>query len=151
PTGIPVAFLEPLADPLGDLIARFARTHGPFKTDAVADRFGIGAAVARHTLQRLESAGRLASGFFLPAAEGRATGSGTSDVKEWCDAEVLRRLRMRSLAAIRGSFEPVSAQAYARFLPDWQHLSRPLEGVDGVLAVIEQFAGVPVPASAWES
>ncbi|OJU38926.1 MAG: DEAD/DEAH box helicase [Microbacterium sp. 69-10] len=146
PTGIPVAFLEPVADPLGDLVSRHARTHGPFTTDAVAARFGIGAAVARHTLQRLESAGRLTSGFFLPAVDADPSGA-----KEWCDAEVLRRLRMRSLAAIRGSVEPVSPQAYARFLPDWQHLTRPLEGIDGVLSVIEQFAGVPIPASAWES
>lgn len=159
PTGIPVAFLEPLADPLGDLVARHARTHGPFTTDAVAGRFGIGAAVARHTLQRLENAGRLTSGYFLPegatassASAGSSTGSaGARDDIEWCDTEVLRRLRMRSLAAIRGSVEPVSPEAYARFLPDWQHLDRPLEGIDGVLAVIEQFAGVPIPASAWES
>ena len=146
PTGIPVAFLEPLADPLGDLVSRHARTHGPFTTGAVADRLGIGAAVARHTLQRLESAGRLTSGFFLPAADADASGE-----QEWCDSEVLRRLRMRSLAAIRGSVEPVGPRAYARFLPDWQHLTRPLEGIDGVLSVIEQFAGVPIPASAWES
>lgn len=145
PTGIPVAFLEPFADPLGDLVARFARTHGPFTTDAVSVRFGIGSAVARHTLQRLENAGRLTSGYFLP----EAAGSG-SEI-EWCDTEVLRRLRMRSLAAIRGSVEPVSPEAYARFLPEWQHLGRPLEGLDGVVSVIEQFAGVPIPASAWES
>ncbi|MFC4139551.1 MULTISPECIES: ATP-dependent helicase [unclassified Microbacterium] len=146
PVGIPVAFLEPVADPLGDLVSRHARTHGPFTTDAVATRFGLGSAVARHTLQRLESAGRLNSGYFLPANSGSS-----ADEKEWCDAEVLRRLRMRSLAAIRGSVEPVPAEAYARFLPDWQHLTRPLEGVDGVLSVVEQFAGVPIPASAWES
>ncbi|MFJ4222867.1 DEAD/DEAH box helicase [Microbacterium sp. NPDC089695] len=145
PTGIPVAFLEPLADPLGDLVARYARTHGPFSTDALASRLGIGAAVARHTLQRLEHSGHLTSGYFLP----EASGSGTET--EWCDTEVLRRLRMRSLAAIRGSVEPVSPEAYARFLPEWQHLHRPLEGIDGVLTVIEQFAGVPIPASAWES
>lgn len=156
PTGIPVAFLEPIADPLGDLVARHARTHGPFTTDAVATRFGIGAAVARHTLQRLENAGRLTSGYFLPdpssgAGTGSGSGSGPQDTIEWCDTEVLRRLRMRSLAAIRGSVEPVSPEAFARFLPDWQHLDRPLEGLDGVLAVIEQFAGVPIPASAWES
>lgn len=145
PTGIPVAFLEPLADPLGDLVARHARTHGPFTTASVAERFGLGTAVARHTLQRLETNGRLTSGYFLPTA------AGSGDDIEWCDTEVLRRLRMRSLAAIRGSVEPVSPEAYARFLPDWQHLGRPLEGIDGVLTVIEQFAGVPIPASAWES
>ncbi|MCT9819137.1 ATP-dependent helicase [Microbacterium sp. W1N] len=145
PVGIATAFLEPVADPLADLIARHARTHGPFRTAEVAERLGIGAAVARQTLQRLEAQGRLASGFFLPA-----TGPASDEV-EWCDREVLRRLRMRSLAAIRGSVEPVSPEAFARFLPEWQHLARPLDGIDGVLAVIEQLAGVPIPASAWES
>ena len=149
PVGIPNAFLEPFPDPLGDLIARYARTHGPFATDAAATRFGIGTAVARLTLQRLEGQGRIASGFFLPASAGASTGA--RDETEWCDAEVLRRLRMRSLAAIRGSVEPVAPEAFARFLPVWQHVTRPLEGIDGVAAVIEQLAGVPIPASAWES
>lgn len=153
PVGIPNAFLEPLADPLGDLVARYARTHAPFTTDAVAERLGVGVAVARLTLQRLESQGRLSSGFFLPdPSTGSGTGGGSrGDDTEWCDVEVLRRLRMRSLAAIRGSVEPVPPAAYARFLPVWQHLGRPLEGIDGVLAVVEQLAGVPIPASAWES
>jgi ATP-dependent Lhr-like helicase len=145
PVGIPTAFLEPVADPLADLVARHARTHGPFRTADVAARLGVGAAVARQTLQRLEAQGRLASGFFLPA-----DGDHTDDL-EWCDSEVLRRIRMRSLAAIRGSVEPVAPEALGRFLPVWQHLTRPLEGVDGVLAVVEQLAGVPLPASAWES
>lgn len=146
PVGIPVAFLEPVADPLGDLVARYARTHAPFTTDAVAGRLGIGAAVARLALQRLEAQGRLTSGYFLPASSALDGGE-----NEWCDSEVLRRLRMRSLAAIRGSIEPVPQAALARFLPAWQHLTRPLEGVDGVLAAIEQLAGVPIPASAWEA
>ncbi|HBU42792.1 MAG TPA: ATP-dependent helicase, partial [Microbacterium sp.] len=68
PVGIPVAFLEPVADPLGDLVARHARTHGPFTTDAVAERLGIGTAVGRLTLQRLEAQGRVTSGYFLPAS-----------------------------------------------------------------------------------
>ncbi|GAA3655340.1 ATP-dependent helicase [Microbacterium marinilacus] len=144
PVGVPVAFLDPLPDPLGDVVSRYARTHGPFTTAAVAERLGVGPAVARHALQRLEGQGRLVSGFFLAEA-------GVADEPEWCDAEALRRIRMRSLAALRGSVEPVSAEAYARFLPDWQHVARPLEGVDGVLAAIDQLAGVPIPASAWES
>lgn len=161
PVGIPTAFLEPVADPIGDLVARFARTHGPFTADAVAGRLGVGVAVARLTLQRLESQGRVTSGFFLPEEWAPPTGSasfhgppkesGNGDDAEWCDTEVLRRLRMRSLAAIRGSVEPVPQDAYARFLPVWQHVTRPLEGIDGVAAVVEQLAGVPIPASAWES
>ncbi|HWI30088.1 MAG TPA: ATP-dependent helicase, partial [Microbacterium sp.] len=151
PVGIPNAFLEPLPDPLGDLVARHARTHGPFTVAAVASRLGVGIAVARHTLQRLEGQGRVTSGFFLDPSTAAATAEGAGDEAEWCDTEVLRRLRMRSLAALRGSVEPVSPEAFARFLPDWQHLARPLEGIDGVAAVIEQLAGVPIPASAWES
>ena len=151
PVGVPTAFVEPVADPLGDLVARFARTHGPFTATAVADRLGIGVAVARQTLQRLESQGRIASGFFLPEPTTAPSQDGTADETEWCDSEVLRRLRMRSLAAIRGSVEPVPPDAFARFLPVWQHVTRPLEGIDGVAAVIEQLAGVPIPASAWES
>jgi len=158
PVGIPVAFLEPFADPLGDLVARHARTHGPFLGSVVATRFGLGTAIVRQTLQRLEADGRVTSGYFLPdPSSARETGpraSATSagpDETEWCDTEVLRRLRMRSLAAIRGSVEPVPPAAFARFLPEWQHLSRPLEGIDGVATVIEQLAGVPIPASAWES
>ena len=145
PVGIPLAFLEPTEDPLGDLVARYARTHAPFTVDALAERLGIGSAVARHTLLRLESQGRVTSGFFLPAGVDRR------DETEWCDAEVLRRLRMRSLAAIRGSVEPVPPEAFARFLPVWQHVARPLSGIDGVVAAIDQLAGVPLPASAWES
>ena len=151
PIGVPTAFVEPVADPMGDLVARFARTHGPFAATAVADRLGIGVAVARQTLQRLESQGRIASGFFLPEPTTAPAQDGTADEAEWCDSEVLRRLRMRSLAAIRGSVEPVPPDAFARFLPVWQHVTRPLEGIDGVAAVIEQLAGVPIPASAWES
>ncbi|WEK13512.1 MAG: DEAD/DEAH box helicase [Candidatus Microbacterium phytovorans] len=159
PVGIPTAFLEPVVDPLADLVARHARTHGPFRTGDVAARLGIGAAVARQTLQRLESQGRLSSGFFLPdpaRGAGEARADGADPGSEWCDTEVLRRLRLRSLAAIRGAVEPVAPEAFARFLPAWQHVhaaesARGLEGVDGVLAVIEQLAGVPLPASAWES
>lgn len=160
PVGIPLAFLEPVADPLADLVARHARTHGPFRTADVAERLGIGIAVARQSLHRLEAQGRIASGFFLPdPAPSTPTDESArtrTDDLEWCDSEVLRRLRLRSLAAIRGTVEPVAPESYARFLPAWQHVAgsaggRPLEGVDGVLAAVEQLAGVPLPASAWES
>ncbi|MGF3057062.1 Lhr family ATP-dependent helicase [Microbacterium sp. YY-01] len=158
PVGIPVAFLEPVADPLADIIGRYARTHGPFTSEALAARYGLGAAVVQHMLVRLEQQGRVVSGYFLAARDDK-TPEGTApegtaaeaEQREWCDSEGLRRLRMRSLAAIRGSVEPAPQTAFARFLPDWQHVSRPLEGVDGVLAAIEQLAGVPIPASAWET
>jgi ATP-dependent Lhr-like helicase len=146
PIGVPLAFIEPVADPAGDLVARYARTHGPFTTQQVADRFGLGSAVAAHTLVRLADARRVVRGEFL--ATGRET---IGDNTEWCDSEVLRRLRVRSLAALRHEVEPVEQSAFARFLPAWQHIGGRLRGVDGVATVIDQLAGVALPASAWES
>lgn len=142
PIGTPAAFIEPVPDPLGDLVARFARTHGPFGTEAVARRFGLGPAVVTSALHQLVAEKRVVEGEFTPETAG----------PEWCDTQVLRRLRRRSLAAARHEIEPVSTAALARFLPDWQHIgSGELRGVDGVAAVIDQLAGVAVPASAWES
>ncbi|MGW0248875.1 Lhr family ATP-dependent helicase [Nocardia goodfellowii] len=142
PIGTPAAFIEPVPDPLGDLVGRYARTHAPFATEAVAQRFGIGTAVAATALHRLVTEKRVVEGEFTPAATG----------SEWCDTQVLRRLRRRSLAAARHEVEPVAVTAFGRFLPSWQHVgSGELRGVDGVATVVEQLAGVPIPASAWES
>lgn len=147
PPGTPATFAEPVEDPVGDLVSRFARTHGPFTPEQIADRLGVGVAVVRHTLQRLAARGRVLDGEFRPG------GSGT----EWCDADVLRTLRRRSLARLRHEIEPVEPATLARFLPAWQRVptgsagrARGLRGVDGVLSVVEQLAGAPVPASALE-
>jgi ATP-dependent Lhr-like helicase len=137
PVGVPEAYLEPVADPLGDLIARYSRTRGPFTTAAVARRFGLGVYVVEQTLKRLASA---------------VPGSYTPDeaAGEWCDAEVLRLLRRRSLAALRREIEPVPPAVLARFLPRWQHVGSSGRGVEAVAAAIEQIQGVAVPASALE-
>ncbi|WP_227998717.1 ATP-dependent helicase [Nocardia australiensis] len=142
PIGVPAAFIEPVTDPLGDLVGRYARTHAPFSTEAVAARFGLGTAVVATALDRLIAEKRLAEGEFTPGARG----------SEWCDTQVLRRLRRRSLAAARHEVEPVAVAAFGRFLPVWQHVGTgELRGVDGVATVVEQLAGVPIPASALES
>ncbi|MFK4598558.1 ATP-dependent Lhr-like helicase [Streptomyces pristinaespiralis] len=141
PVGVPEAFTEPVKDPFGDLLARFARTHGPFTSAQAAARFGLGAAVTDGGLQRLAASGRVVQGEFHPAGIGQ----------EWCDAGVLRRLRRRSLAALRHELEPVPPAALASFLPQWQHLgSSSLRGIDGLARAIEQLQGASVPASALE-
>lgn len=141
PVGVPEAFTEPVKDPLGDLLARHARTHGPFTTTRAAGRFGLGTAVTEGALQRLAASGRVVQGEFHPAGIGQ----------EWCDATVLRRLRRRSLAALREELEPVPPAALAGFLPQWQHLGdNSLRGIDGLARAIEQLQGAPVPASALE-
>ena len=153
PVGVPEAFTEPVADPLGDLMARYARTHGPFTADAVAGRYGLGAAVVTLALRRLTASGRVVEGEFLRAD---LAGAGNT---EWCDAEVLRLLRRRCLARLRKEAEPVPAEVLARFLPAWHGISgsaglaAPPERADAgaVLEVIERLGGAPVPASALET
>ncbi|MFE9679104.1 ATP-dependent helicase [Streptomyces sp. NPDC006259] len=142
PVGVPEAFTEPVKDPLGDLLARHARTHGPFTSAGAAARFGLGVAVTEGALQRLAAGGRVVQGEFHPAGIGQ----------EWCDATVLRRLRRRSLAALRQELEPVPPAALAQFLPQWQHIGKghSLRGADGLVRAIEQLQGASVPASALE-
>ncbi|MHB6910067.1 Lhr family helicase [Streptomyces sp. DB-54] len=158
PVGVPESFTEPVKDPLGDLLSRYARTHGPFTSEQAATRFGLGTAVTDGALQRLAAAGRVVQGEFHPEGIGQ----------EWCDAQVLRRLRRRSLAALREELEPVPPAALAAFLPQWQHVGVPrpapasgapappvaassgLRGIDGLVRAVEQLQGAPVPASALE-
>jgi ATP-dependent Lhr-like helicase len=144
PPGVPAGFTEPVADPLGELLGRFARTHGPFTTGQAAERFGLGTRVAADALGRLAADGRVVRGEFADFPD--------SPGEQWCDAEVLRILRRRSLAALRSAIEPVSPAAYARFLPAWQQIGArgTASGLDGLAGVIEQLAGVPLPASAVE-
>ncbi|MFB4311060.1 DEAD/DEAH box helicase [Actinomadura sp. GTD37] len=148
PVGVPEAFLEPVDDPLGDLISRYARTHGPFRAGDAAARFGLGSAVVVETLRRLAGAGRIVEGEFLPveAVAGPLT-------TEWCDAGVLRMLRRRSLARLRAEVEPSPPESLGRFLPVWHGISggSRLRGVDALVQAIEQLQGAAVPASALES
>jgi ATP-dependent helicase Lhr and Lhr-like helicase len=110
PVGVPEAFTEPVPDPLGDLIARHARTHAPFTAHQVAEHFGLGVAVCVGVLERLSVERRVVRGAFRPNGAG----------EEWCDARVLRRLRRRTVAALRKQAEPVAPVALARLLPIWQ-------------------------------
>jgi ATP-dependent Lhr-like helicase len=143
PVGVPEVFTEVLPDPVADLVRRHARTHGPFTAAEVATRFGWGVAIAADALRRLEASGVLVQGRLRPDVLG-----GTGD--EFCDAEVLRTLRRRSLAALRAEVEPVEPRALGVFLPRWQGVGA-LRGVDGLARAIEQLAGAVVPASALET
>ena len=142
PPGLPGVFLEPVEDPLGDLVVRYARTHGPFTVAALAGHYGLGTAVAAAALTRLLGTGRIVDGEFLPTGPGG---------REYCDADVLRLLRRRSLAALRAEIEPVTATAYTRFGLGWQEVGGRLRGTDGLLRAVEQLSGVPLPASALET
>ncbi len=174
PVGVPEEFTEILPDPLGDLLRRHARTHGPFTAAEVAERFALPPAVSAEVLRRLVAEGSLAAGRIRPEVLG---GTGA----DHCDAGVLRMLRRRSLAVLRAEAEPVAQEVLGSFLPEWQQVTerlvdpwetpetptageaageqpprvgparRGLRGVDGLARVIEQLAGFPVPASALET
>lgn len=119
---LPTALLEPVAEPLEDLVSRYARTHIPFTAQQAAEHFSrltpVGVGVLIPVLQRLQQQRRLSSGEFLPEVL-RAPGAVGV---EWVDAQVLRTIRARSLAALREEIEPVSAQVYGVFLPSWQNV-----------------------------
>ncbi len=147
PPGLPAAFLEPVPDALSQIVARYARTHGPFRAAEVTRRYGLGEAAAAATLSRLAASGRVLEGEFRPGGRDR----------EWCDAEVLAALRRRSLARFRKQVEPAEPAALARMLAAWQGVlsetGEPpgFEGPNGLLEVVERLQGATVPASTLEA
>ncbi len=154
PPGLPQAFLEPVERPLIDLVARYARTHGPFTAEDVAARLGLPRDAVTLALSELERTQRVVTGAFRPTGRAYASGIAPSAGREWCDAEVLRRLRRRSLAVLRREVEPVEPRSLALFLPSWQGVSagdRRLARPEQTLDVVEQLQGVPLPASALEA
>lgn len=147
---LPLAFLEPVAKPLEDLVSRFARTNIPFGVHEAAAHFSrltpVGTGVLLPVLLRLQRQRRVTSGEFLPevlrGASERA--GGPSGSPEWVDVQVLRTIRARSLAALRQEIEPVPARAYGFFLPAWQNVrslsvrvARPLAEASAYGAYIE--------------
>lgn len=143
PSGIPSVFLEPVEDPLSDLVSRYARTHGPFTSAEVSARWGVGVDVVEGALRDLAQRGRVARGGFRPG------GTGT----EWCDADVLRRLRRGSIARLRREVEPVEPATLAVFAPLWQRAvpGERWHGPDAVFEAVESLRGVPLVASSLES
>jgi len=141
PPGLPAAFLEPSEAPLEGLILRWARTHGPFLVGPVADRFGLPAGAVDAILRALEATDQVLRGDIRPG--------GTQT--EWCHPEVLRRLRRRSLAALRSEVAPVESEVYARFLMDWHGIGGRRTSMNRLQEVLDQLEGVPVPYSMLET
>lgn len=148
PPGIPVA-PDLVPDALEQLVARWARTRGPFTRDDVGEAFGLAASVAHSIVGGLVASKTLVQGRYRRGV----------DEAEFLAPEVLKTIRSRSLAAARAQTEPVSPSTFGRFLPQWQQVAPvlpagrapELRGADGVFAVVEQLAGVRLPASAWET
>ncbi|MGA7859576.1 MAG: DEAD/DEAH box helicase, partial [Terracidiphilus sp.] len=145
PPGLPTALLEPVAQPVLELVRRFARTHGPFTLREPAERFALDPAVIENALRQLAHEGRILEGGFRPGGLHR----------EWCDAEILRQIRRKSLAKLRREVEPVEQHTLARFLTHWQGLLSPRRGghvhLDALLDAIENLQGAPIPASLLET
>ena len=141
PVGLPAVFTDPVDDPLGDLCRRYARTHGPFLARDVARWLGVTVDRVTVALDLLLAAGVLVRGGLRPGGIER----------EYCDDDVLRRLRRRSLAVLRHEIEPVEAEALARFLPAWQGVGSRRRGVDGLAEVLALLQGAPIAASVLEA
>ncbi len=141
PPGLPAAFQVAAPDAALDLLRRYGRTHGPFTDAEVAARFGLAAATVEAVLNRLMQMGRVVEGGFRPGGTHR----------EWCDDEVLRTIRRRSLARLRKEVEPVEQATLARLFTRWQGVVQPRRGLDALLDVIETLQGAPLPASVLET
>ncbi|HEX2869601.1 MAG TPA: DEAD/DEAH box helicase [Polyangiaceae bacterium] len=137
PPGLPSTFLVPTTDGLRELLSRYARTHAPFDTDAAARRFGLGRGVIESGLRQLEDAGRVVRGEFLPQGKER----------EWCDKNVLRLIKQRSLAKLRRAIEPAEPAAFTRLTLAWQGASEPSRAPDALERAVEQLQGAPLAAS----
>ncbi len=140
PPGVAESHLEPTPDALERLVARWARRHGPFLVSDPAARWGLPVGALEPALERLMAAGLLLRGEFRPGGVER----------EWCDPEVLRLLRRRSLARLRREVEPVDGPTYARFLLGWQGVGAGRGGLERLADVIAQLEGLPLPASVLE-
>jgi ATP-dependent Lhr-like helicase len=143
PPGLAVALLQPVAQPVLELVRRYARTHGPFTAREAAHRFGLDLKTVEDTLLQLASEGRVLEGGFRPGGLHR----------EWCDAEILRIIRRKSLARLRREVEPVEQHTLARFLTHWQGVMTPRRGpgLDALLDAIESLQGAPLPATLLET
>ena len=141
PPGLPTAFQVAVPDATLDVIRRYARTHGPFTTGDVVRRFGLATETVESILNRLVGTGRIVEGGFRPGGTHR----------EWCDHEVLRTIRRKSLAKLRKEVEPVEQAVLARLFTRWQGVVQPRRGLDALLDVIENLQGAPLPASILET
>jgi ATP-dependent Lhr-like helicase len=137
---VPEVFLKPTAGALEGLLLRWARTHAPFTARDPATRWGLPAALVHDTLRRLEAEGSVLSGEFRPGGAER----------EWCDPDVLRSLRRRSLARLRKEVEPVPVAALARFLPGWHGVGGESGSLDRLLEVVAQLEGLFLLWSVYE-
>ena len=142
PAGVAAAFLEPAAAPLEALVARWARTHGPFAADGrdVARRLGLLPAQLQPVLHALATAGKLYEGEFRPGGSGA----------ELCDPDVLRLIRRDTLARLRNEVAPVDAAVLARFLPRWHGIGAARGGLGRLREAIDQLEGLPLPFSELE-
>jgi ATP-dependent Lhr-like helicase len=141
PPGLPDSFLAEQPDPLVALVRRYARTHGPFPTAQLAARYGVDPTPA---LRELERSGALVRGELLPGGSER----------EWCDADVLRRVRRSSLAHLRREIEPAARDRFARFLPSWQNVDAHRAagaGPDRLREALVPLQGVALTPKVWES
>ncbi len=141
PAGLPESLLTRVDDAPSDLARRYARTHGPFTVSDFAGRYGLPEALASLVLADLTASGALLEGEFRPGGTRR----------EWCDPEVLREIRQRSLARVRKQVEPVEPAVLGRMIARWHGVVAPRRGLEALLVVVEHLQGAAVHASLLES
>ncbi len=137
PGGFPESFLGPVDHALEQVLRRYARSRGPFTTAELAGRYALAPDAAHGLLAGLESRDLLVRGEIRPGGTER----------EWCDPDVLRRIRRASIAALRREIEPTEQAALGRFLPGWHGIDRRASLREALVPL----QGVALPVGLWES
>jgi ATP-dependent helicase Lhr and Lhr-like helicase len=145
PPGLAAAFLAPAQDAVGELVRRYARTHGPFTSADIARRFGVAASKLEQVLRQLHASGKLLEGEFRPGGEHR----------EWCEPGVLQQIRRKTLARLRREVVPAEQHVFARFLGRWQGVAIQVasrrRGPEALIDAIEVLQGAELIASDLEA
>jgi ATP-dependent Lhr-like helicase len=141
PPGFPAVFLAAADAPIEGLLLRYARTHAPFPASGPAARWGLPVAQVVALLRGLAASGQLISGELLPGGAG----------VEWCDPDVLRQLRRRTLARLRAEVAPVDADALGRFLPRWHGVGAERRGLAALREAIIRLEGAPLSFAELEA
>ena len=140
PPGLADVFLRASGEPVLEIVRRYARTHGPFTANALAQRYSVETSLVENALHGLHAQGKILEGEFLPKGSHR----------EWCDPDSLQQIRRKSLANLRREIEPAEQRTLARLLTRWQGIQAPRKGLDALLDAIEILQGAALLASDLE-
>lgn len=125
----------PYREAFSQLIAQYARTHGPFTTQELVKRYNLPSHQVKKELSLLKEEGILEQGSFLPGEE-----------EVWCNRDLFQEIWQRSRGVRRRSIQPQTQKEYSKFLATWHGVG----GGEDLATVLHRLQGLFLPAHLWE-